>query len=111
MLTPLQDGPVRPDSGKFTSTVPPEQILMRNGQRITIYDGSASLKGRRGTLVIRYRDEYVEAGNGYHVGVGTWKVVRGTGQYAKIAGGGRTGNVWLDRGPWSSREEGVLTVR
>jgi hypothetical protein len=60
--------------------------------------------------VIRYRSEYVDAGNGYHVGTGTWKVVRGTGQYAKITGGGRSGNVWLEGG-WSSRDEGFLTVR
>jgi hypothetical protein len=60
--------------------------------------------------VIRYRDEYVDGGNGYHVGTGTWKVVRGTGQYAHLTGGGRTGNVSLDRGPWSSRNEGFFTL-
>ena len=47
----------------------------------------------------RHRTEYVDGGNGYHVGTGTWKVVRGTGQYAQIAGGGRSGTVWLDRRP------------
>jgi hypothetical protein len=60
--------------------------------------------------VIRYRDEYVNSGNGYNVGTGTWQVVRGTGQYAHITGGGRTGNVSLDRGPWSSRNEGFLSL-
>src|SRR6266705_1861045 len=67
-------------------------------------------KGKAGSLVIRYRTEYVDAGNGYHVGTGTWKVVRGTGQYAGITGGGRSGAVTLDRGPWSSRAEGFLTL-
>jgi hypothetical protein len=109
VLTPLQAGPLKRDSGKLTASIPPERIVMRDGQKVSIYDGSITLKGKLGSLVIRYRDEYVEAGNGYHVGTGTWKVVRGTGQYAQITGGGRTGNVWLDRGPWSSREEGVLT--
>ena len=111
VLTPLQAGRLKRDSGKLTSGLPSERIVMRDGQKVTIYDGSATLKGKLGTLVIRYRDGYVEAGNGYHVGTGTWQVVRGTGQYAQVTGGGRTGNVWLDRGPWSSREEGVLTLR
>ena len=58
-------------------------------QRVSIYDSIVeTFKGKRGTLVIRSRIEYVEAGSGYHVGTGTWKVVRGTGQYARIAGGG-----------------------
>jgi hypothetical protein len=83
---------------------------MRSGQRVSIYEGVVTLKGKRGTLVTRYRSEYVEGGNGYHVGIGTWKVVRGTGQYARITGGGRSGNVWLDRGPWSLRDEGFLTL-
>ena len=32
------------------------------------------------------------------VALGTWKVVRGTGQYAKIAGGGRSGHAGLVHG-------------
>src|SRR5918994_1256505 len=44
------------------------------------------------------------------VGTGTWKVVRGTGRYADITGGGRQGNMWLKhaRGPWTGRAEGFL---
>jgi hypothetical protein len=110
VFTPLQAGPLKRDSGTMTSALPAEQVVMRAGQRVSIYEGVVTLKGRRGTLVTRYRSEYVEGGNGYHVGIGTWKVVRGTGQYARITGGGRSGNVWLDRGPWSSRDEGFLTL-
>ena len=109
VLTPLQAGPLKRDSGTMTSALPAERVVMRSGQRVSIYEGVVTLKGKRGTLVVRYRNEYVEGGNGYHVGIGTWKVVRGTGQYARITGGGRSGNVWLDRGPWSSRNEGFLT--
>ena len=111
VLTPLQVGALKRDSGTLTAGLPPERIVMRDGQSVAIYDDVATLKGKRGTLVIRYRAEYVDAGNGYHVGTGTWKVVRGTGQYAQITGGGRSGNVSLDRGPWSSRDEGYLTLR
>jgi hypothetical protein len=111
VLIPLHVGPLKRDSGIQTGALPPERVEMRKGQSVSIHDGVTTLRGKRGSLVIRYRSEYVDAGNGYHVGTGTWKVVRGTGQYAKVDGGGRSGNVWLERGPWSSRNEGFLTVR
>jgi hypothetical protein len=110
VLTPLHAGALKRDSGMQTGAIPPERVVMREGQRVSIYHGVVTLEGNRGNLVIRYRSEYVEAGNGYHVGAGTWKVVRGTGQYAGATGGGRSGDVWLDRGPWSSRLEGFLAV-
>jgi hypothetical protein len=110
VLTPLQAGPLKRDSGTVSGPLPSERVVMRGGQRVSIYEGVVTLKGKRGSLVTRYRSEYVDGGNGYHPGTGTWKVLRGTGQYARITGGGRSGHVWLDRGPWSSRDEGFLTV-
>ena len=70
---------------------------MRDGQKVTIYDGGVTtLTGKRGTLTIRDRNEWVDVSNentrdGYPhgVGIGTWKVVRGTGQYAGVVGKGR----------------------
>jgi hypothetical protein len=110
LLTPLESGAIKQDSGAMTAEFGPERIVVRRGQKVSINESRATLKGKRGSLVIRYHDEYVEAGNGYYVGTGTWKVVRGSGQYAGISGGGRTGNVSLERGPWSSRQEGFLTL-
>ena len=41
----------------------------------------------------------------------TWKVVRGTGQYAGITGGGRGTSVWFEPNDhWSSRFQGFLTT-
>jgi hypothetical protein len=111
VLTPLQAGPLKRDSGMQTGALPTGHDVMRNGQTVSIYDGITTLKGTRGTLVIFYRSEYVDAGNGYQVGRGRWKIVRGTGQYASVTGGGRSGDVSLDRGPWSSRQEGFLTLQ
>jgi len=111
VLTLLETGLLKRDSGTATGALPPERVVIREGQSVSVYDGVSTLRGKRGTLVMRYHSEYVDAGNGYHVGTGTWKVVRGTGQYAGIAGGGRSGDVWLERGPWSSRNEGLLTLR
>jgi hypothetical protein len=111
VLTPLQAGAVKRDSGTATAGPAPERVVMREGQSVTIYDQVVTLAGKRGSLTIRYRSEWVEAGNGYQVSSDTWKVVRGTGQYAQITGGGRGGSVNLDRGSWSSRAEGFLTLR
>src|SRR4051794_6646546 len=111
VLTPLQAGPIKRDSGKEIAALAPGHVTVRDGQRVEIYDDVATWKGKRGSIVVHYQAEYVDAGNGYHVGNGTWKVVRGTGQYAGITGGGRSGHVYLERGPWSSRGEGFLTFR
>jgi hypothetical protein len=110
VLTPLQAGALKRDSGTTEASLPGERVVMRAGQKVSIYEPIVeTLKGKRGTLVIRSRIEYVDAGNGYHVGTGTWKVVRGTGHYARVIGSGRRGDVWLDRGPWSGNNEGFLT--
>lgn len=112
LLTPLQSGALRRDSGTGSAVLSKEHVVMREGQTIAIYDSVLeTFRGKRGTLVIRSRIEWVDAGSGYHIGTGTWKVVRGTGQYARAAGGGRRGDVYLDSGPWSGRNEGYLTRR
>jgi len=112
VLTPLQAGAIKPDSGKWIASDLSARNVMREGQEVSINEGPSTLKGKLGTLVIRSRSEWVEAGSGYHVAIDTWKVVRGTGQYAGITGGGRGGSVWLERSDaWSSRAEGFLTVR
>ena len=119
VLTPLQAGPLKRDSGtisfNFLSISPRD--VMRDGQKVTIYDGGvATLTGRLGTLTIRDRNEWVHLerdanGDGQDdaIAIGTWKVVRGTGQYAGIVGKGRNGHVGLGS-PWYARYEGVLTA-
>jgi hypothetical protein len=118
VLTPLQAGPLKRDSGTirhdFLSVTPRD--VMRDGQKVTIYDGGvATLTGTRGTLTIRERSEWVHLerdgnGDGQNDGIaiGTWKVVRGTGQYAGIAGKGRSGHVGLGS-PWYARYEGFVS--
>ncbi|HEX6582625.1 MAG TPA: hypothetical protein VF056_03410 [Thermoleophilaceae bacterium] len=109
-LTPLQAGVLKRDSGKETSNFT-GRATMRHGQRVVVTDGVETLHGDRGVLELRFRIEWVGAGNDYRVGAGTWKIVRGTGRYADLTGGGRRGDIWLKRGrgPWSGRAEGLLT--
>jgi hypothetical protein len=119
VLTPLQAGPLKRDSGTIDSnwlSITGRKV-MRDGQEVTIYDGAViRLTGKRGTLSIRDRNEWIGLGvdgNGDGevdaIAITTWKVVRGTGQYAGIVGKGRNGHAGLGS-PWYARYEGVLTV-
>ena len=71
---------------------------MRDGQSIDINDPLLTLTGKRGTLVARNRVEWIDVPDGYAVFTGTWKVVRGTGDYAGLSGGGRGAGVGLPNG-------------
>ena len=65
VLTPLQAGPLKTDSGTISHNwlSIPGRDVMRDGQKVTIYDGGvATLTGKRGTLTIRNRNEWVDLG-------------------------------------------------
>jgi hypothetical protein len=121
VLTPLQAGVLKRDSGRITTVssvlAMTGRDVMRDGQKVTIYNGAVwTLEGKRGTLTIRERSEWVDIGSDVNgdafpdsVAFGTWKVVRGTGQYAKVTGGGRSGHAGLGH-VWTSRQEGFVTV-
>ena len=118
VLTPLQAGPLKRDTGTIRHTLLSisGHDVMRDGQSVTIYNGGViTLTGKLGTLTIRDRNEWVGLGRDRNgagqvdsIGIGTWKVVRGTGQYAGIAGNGRNGHVGLGS-PWYARYEGLLS--
>ena len=104
-------GALKRDSGTTSVVYKRLNVVMREGQRVEIYRLTFTLEGKHGSLTTRERNEWVDTG-GPFVGMGTWKVVRGTGQYAQITGGGRTAHAGLDRGNgvWYVREEGFLSV-
>lgn len=88
----------------------PVRVLFRQSADLAHVE---TFTGKRGILTIRHRIEWVGAGSGYDIGLGTWKVARGTGQYTGVTGNGRSGGVFLRRGkgPWSGQAEGYLSVR
>ena len=118
VFTPLLAGPLKTDSGTISHNFLsiPGRDVMRDGQKVTIYVGAVTaLTGKRGTLTIRDRNEWVDLahdgnGDGENDGIAfsTWKVVRGTGQYAAVVGKGRGGHAGLGC-PWYARYEGILT--
>jgi hypothetical protein len=68
-------------------------------------------RDRFARVVILAITEWVDPGHekGCGVALGTWKVLRGTEEYAGIAGGGRSAHEALCR-EWYARQEGFLTV-
>ena len=117
VLTPLQAGTLKRDSGTVSVVYGYAPAVMREGQTVYVYRNAYTLKGKRGSMSIRERNEWVDVSNenapGFDfrpgVGMGTWKVVGGTGAYAKITGGGRSGHAGMGA-QWLARQEGFLTV-
>ena len=115
VLTPLGGAALKRDSGTVSGTwrSVPGRNVSRNGQKVTIFSGGVwTLSGKRGTLTIRERNEWVDTGSDLNrdgfddgVAVGAWKVVRGTGDYTGLTGSGGSGHVGLGN-VWTARFEG-----
>jgi hypothetical protein len=85
---------------------------MRDGQAIEINDPQMTLTLNRGTLVVSNQIGWVDIPNGWAVFTGTWKVIRGTGDYAGLSGGGRRAGVQLANGGLiKSQFEGFLSPK
>ena len=111
VLAPLSAGPLESDSGTSTSVVANQRTVTRDGQAAQIVTWVTTQKGKHGSFVVRARIEHIDAGNGFHIGPGTWKFVRGTGAYAGLTGGGRVANAWSDISQrLSERWDGFLTL-
>jgi hypothetical protein len=117
-LSPFQAGTLKADSGRVAwPDYGSGRKVMRNGLVITVFNTTWTLIGKRGTLAIRERSEWVDVDgdandDGHYDGVafGTWKVVRGTGQYAGLAGSGGSAHAGLGN-DWNAHYEGFLAPR
>jgi hypothetical protein len=110
VLAPLEAGPLERDSGKQRCLQEPlKQEVSHDGQTAWLWDCRAwKFVGKRGTLVLRSRFTWIEAGGPYNIATGTWKVVRGTGQYARVTGHGRSAQVGSNA-MWKARYQGFVT--
>ena len=110
-LTPLTVGAVKSDSGAASFCCWSQRSIVRDGQEIDINNPLMTLTGKKGTLVARNEIGFIDVPDGWAVFTGTWKVIRGTGAYAGLAGGGRGAGVSLANGDGKSQFEGFLTPK
>jgi len=108
VLTPLTAGALKSDTGTASFCCWSQRFSTRDGLKIEVTDPEMTLVGKRGTLVARNRVEWLDVPQGYALFTGTWRVVRGTGDYAGLAGGGRVAGVTLPNGEARWRREGFL---
>jgi hypothetical protein len=109
VLVPLTSGAIKSDSGTASFCCWTARHIMRDGQAMEINDPQMTLTLKRGTLVVSNQIGWVDIPNGWAVFTGTWKVLRGTGDYAGLSGGGRRAGVQLaNGGRIKSQFEGFL---
>jgi hypothetical protein len=98
VLAPMTLGAVKRDTGVAQACCWTRRFVTRDGITSEIDDPQMTLVGKRGRLVLRNRIEFFDILDGWTVITGTWKVVRGTGDYAGLTGGGRAAGVILANG-------------
>jgi hypothetical protein len=110
VLTPLRAGTIERDSGsQGCNEESDKREVLRDGQTAWVWECRALVfTGKHGKLVLRSRYTWIEAGGPYNVATGTWKVVSGTGEYARLAGVGRSARVGT-RSMERVRYQGYLT--
>ncbi len=111
VLTPLTPGAIKPDAGTVTFCCWTVRHWVRDGEVIEINDPRMTLSGKRGTLVARNVIGFADVPGGWEVFTGSWKVIRGTGQYAGLSGGGRGAGVSPPNGSTRARFEGFLSPK
>jgi hypothetical protein len=93
-LTALTAGNLSLDRGAVTSAgVGAPRDGSRDGQSFTADAGIDELRGKKGTLRLRWSQTIVSAGPLHSVATGTWRVASGTGAYAGATGRGRVAGV------------------
>jgi hypothetical protein len=111
VLTPMTSGDLEGDSGIASACCWTHHYITRDGITNEINNPQVTLRGKRGTLVLRNRIEFFDIPGGDAVFTGTWKVIRGTGAYAGIAGGGHGGGVQLASGRTKAMFDGFLNQK
>jgi hypothetical protein len=89
VVTPLAPGAVVRDAGTSSACCWTRRFVTRDGESVEIDNPLKTFVGKRGTFTWRAQISWVEAGASFVIGTGTWKIVRGTGAYSHLHGGGR----------------------
>ena len=94
VLRPMSHGRVQSDNGAAAFCCWRSWSVTRAGARLEVTNPLITLSGKRGTLKIRERIEWVGLPDDWSIQTGTWKVVGGTGTFAGLSGHGRIASVW-----------------
>jgi hypothetical protein len=110
-LTALTPGAIKSDAGKASFCCWSRRYTTRNGQSIEIDNPQMTLTSKRGTIVARNQIGWIDVPDGWGVFTGTWKVIRGTGAYAGLVGGGRGAGVALANNDTRATYDGYLSPK
>jgi len=110
VLVPLTSGPIRRDSGTYSSCCWTQRFYTRDGQSIEIDDPTVTMKGKRGTFIWHERLTFVDINNGYDVATGSWTIVRGTGAYTHLHGHGREAAVDKNNVEVAVQDQGLVSL-
>ena len=111
VLLPLSRGAIKRDSGTVEFCCWTVRSVIRDGQNVDINNPQMTLNGKNGTLVTRNQIGFVDLPDNWAVATGTWKVIRGTGAYAGLAGGGRGASAGVADGSGKAQFQGYLYPR
>jgi hypothetical protein len=111
VLSTMTSGGVKGDAGSAAACCWTRRFVTRDGLTNEIDNPQVTLRGKRGTLVLRNQIEFIDIPGGDAVFTGSWKVVRGTGAYAGISGGGHGGGLQPADGNSKARFEGFLGTK
>jgi hypothetical protein len=111
VLTPLQAGALKRDAGAADVAITGPRVVVLDGQKIEKFANTWTFTGRRGRLTTRERLDWIDTGDAF-IGVGSWKVVKGSGEYAGVTGHGRSAHVGQNHGngAWIIRHDGFLRL-
>jgi hypothetical protein len=110
-LTAFTPGAIKADSGRATFCCWTDRHTTQGGQPVDVNNPQMTLIGKRGTIVARNQIGWTDVPDGLAVFTGTWKVIRGTGVYAGLAGGGRGAGVQLANTDTKSQFDGFLSLK
>jgi hypothetical protein len=111
VLTPVTSGTVAFDKGKATFCCWTARHVVRGGQTLDLDNPEMTLVGKHGTLVTRNEIVWMDIPNGAAIYTGTWKVVRATGAYAGLTGGGIAAGFRAASGKVNARFTGSLSAK
>ena len=111
VLSPQASGAIKPDTGTASFCCWTNRPTMKNGQEVDFNNPQLTLLGKQGTIVARNEIGFVDIPDGEAVFTGTWKVIRGTGAYAGLTGGGGAAGFQLANGKSKAQFEGFLSLK